>query len=443
MSARCYICGIPCNVWSSDSRGCCSKCATDVFRSKFPGDTSSHPNGDGFPVGTEWDEHVRTAKLAWIQSHNAACKCCGANCKDWGISSYVNVCGGCYDKAYNMMYGHPVIGHNDGAGLPKISGWDSILLQIEKDMNSIKTKRVDEDTMKIETWDLIEGDRVQLRINDSGADDGFVEVEGTFLTRDNDGMAMIALDEEYHSDEYDSQSWYDQPIDGDKLRELARKYNVKHVDYDNVWTVEDDYNCETKITKVLKHQVAKDIKEMPKDMSTGREISWGQTFMKDSGKAAIRSGATLGIDGLKEGISKMLTSQGMNGPGVMAVLEFFNTDIGDAMLRAGLGYSLLGMPIPYIQDNEYAQQISEELRVSGLSGGMDEGVAMVKQFIVPSLLEAFKNTPIMQGIEASANKARVAESVAPQRVAAPLPQATEEMDLEEADPFATGKRAVA
>jgi hypothetical protein len=471
MNTRCFICGNPCKLWDDNSHNACITCASDIFKKRYPNLESSPNDGDGFPKASCWDQYVLEVKKDWQSKHNAACYCCGKNCKDWNnpYSSYhyVNVCSTCWDKMWQESYGDSDSADcPDGNGFTRDSHWQVIANTIKTKLNTVvpvgdnlsealqklsdlfEKEKVVEETMKIETWDLVEGDKVELRINDSSEDDGFIYLEAIFIARQDNGTGIFALEEEYHSDEYDSQSWYDQNIDGDKLRDIARKYKVKHLDYDNVWTVEDSSNCETKINKILKSQVTKkdkDDKAMPIDRNTGYDITWGQTFIKDSGKAAIRSGATLGIDGLKAGITKALAAQGIDGPGVKAVMAFFDSDFGDACLRGGLGYTLLGMPIPYIQENEYAQQISEELRVSGLSGGMDQGIAMVKEFIAPALMEAFKNTPIMKGIEESAAKARVHEGVAPQRIATPtlpLPVADEHEELEVvADPFKAPKQA--
>lgn len=444
----CYVCGVSCHFWSEYNHSACPKCASDIHEKRTgirPSDDQLR-NGDGFPINSVWEEHIQKAKKEYLLNNKGTCYCCGKSCKDWkecGKYTYVSVCDSCNQKLRKFKYGtseHTI--SNDGDGIPLCSEWNTVLDKVKSENFNV-INEAHKIVMKIQTWDLLEGDRVQLRINDSTKLDGSDLVEGTFLARSDNGTAIIALDEEYHSEEYDSQNWYDQNIDGARLRDIAQRYNVKDISHDNLWTVEDDSISETKILKVLKHQVAKEVKAMPKDASTGREISWGQTFMKDSGKAAIRSGATLGIDGLKAGIKHMLTSNGMAGPGVTAVMEFFDTKLGDAALRAGLGYTLLGLPIPYIQENEYAQHLSEECRVSGLSGGMDQAAAMVKMFIVPALMEAFKNTPIMQGIEESANKARVAEGLAPKRVApGPLPQEADELEIE-SDPFKAQKQAVA
>lgn len=443
-TTSCYICGVPCNLWSSYNHNTCPKCAADVHEKEngIRNHESLYPDGDGFPINSSWEEHVQLAKKEWAKKNLDTCHCCGKSCKNFSEGGeYVSVCPSCNKKLRELKYGVSFVIENDGDGIPLVPAWNALLAKIKLE-NQNKTEKVIETMARINTWDLLEGDRVELRITDPSADDGEVYVEGTFLMRNNDGTAIIALDDEYHSDEYDSQDWYDQMIDGDQLKAIGDKYNTYKSTY-NLWSVEDDSNCETKITKVLKHQVAKGVKGMPTDMNTGREMSWTQIIAKDSGKAAIRSGATLGIDGLKAGVKQMLTSQGMAGPGVTAVMEFFDTKIGDAALRAGLGYTLLGLPIPYIQENEYAQQISEECRVSGLSGGMDQVAAMVKMFIVPALMDAFKNTPIMKGIEESANnKARVAESIAPQRIAPPTVPHEEELEIE-ADPFKAPMRASA
>jgi hypothetical protein len=284
--------------------------------------------------------------------------------------------------------------------------------------------------IEFDTRNLCEGDRVQLKISDTGAVEDFAFVYGTYLCIDGNGTAIIALDEEYHSYLYDSSCAYDMPVKNNMILNLAKKHNIKNINDNIYWTIDEKCSGETKIMKIIRK---KDKKKMPTD-SNGNEISFAEVFLKDSGKAAIRSGATLGIDGLKVGITKMLSSQGFDGPAVKSVMKFFDTALGDALIRGGLGYGLLGLPIPYIQENEYAQQLSEELRVSGLSGGMDQGVAMMKMFIVPALMEAFKDTPIMQGIK-QADKARVAEHVAPQRIAAPaVTHEHEDFEIAE-DPF--------
>lgn len=302
---------------------------------------------------------------------------------------------------------------------------------------------------KITVNDLQEGDRVRLTINDTSTDYdtdeeiGEVEREATFIREDDSGSAIFVLDESYDSDEMSSQ--YVDDIDNPELsRYIAEKY-VEDVDSQLFWTVESTSYEPTTISKILSHQTANPKKQKKKEEKqktmpydeNGTKMSLLDIVQQDAGKAAIRSGATLGINGLKAGIEKVLAHEGVDGPGAQAVMKFFSGPVGEALLRGSLGYGLLYLPIPMIQENEYAQKVSEELRVSGMSKGMDKAGEMVSQFIVPALLEAFKNTPLsMEALmgagekKEEATKPRVASPPPlPQRVA-PQPEALADEDIE-------------
>jgi len=142
----------------------------------------------------------------------------------------------------------------------------------------------------------------------------------------------------------------------------------------------------------------KDFKNKKKEskMSQNTMPTFGDMLKQDAEKSAYRSGANQGIKALKAGLSKYFDSQQMDKASSKAIIDFFESDLGEAAIRALLGYGLTMLPIPGIQQNEYAQKVSEELRVSGLSKGMDKGMEMMQGFIVPALTSAFADTPMFQ-----------------------------------------------
>lgn len=123
-----------------------------------------------------------------------------------------------------------------------------------------------------------------------------------------------------------------------------------------------------------------------------------EVLAKDAEKGAYRSGANQGVKALKAGLSKILEHEGMNDEKTSAIMEFFDTKIGEMMLRTGLGYGLMYLPVEAIQENKYAKGLSEELRVSGLAEGMDYGAELASKFLIPALMEAYKNTPLLENI---------------------------------------------
>lgn len=362
----------------------------------------------------------------------------------------------CVYSSYSEYIGKT--GHiKDITGIIKIV-WDdgSIGNETFYNSNSFKSfyperekKKEEAEMNKIPISDLQEGDRVKLNIKDPSYDeDGENEigdqiVEATFLYEDEDGNAVFYLDCEYSTDEFTS-IYSDDLSQPEMARYIASKLK-KDESVNHFWTAENSSYSETSVIEKLKNN-NKDNKgkTMPNDQY-GDPASFTQIVMQDAGKAAIRSGATLGINGLKAGIEKILAHEGVDSPGAQAVMKFFNGPVGEAMLRASLGYGLLYLPIPLIQENDYAQKLSEELRVSGMSKGMDKGAELLQEFIVPSLMMAFKDTPLLAGImgdekkEETANKPRVAD-VPQARVAEQLPPKRVATDEEhemaiEPDPF--------
>lgn len=478
MKIPCHICGVYCRNWGTMNghTSACPRCADRIMDAQqfaVPSMTRElNKHGNGFPASNQWDKAIASVKQSVFKQLPS-----GTRVEITGLVPGIpsNMNGTLVDyingssiialdkeltspiqSSYTWNQGGVLFDKGKKLGLDmtrrtyfciaeaslnaKISKVISYPDTIESGMEKLMEPKTD----KIDPITLAEGDRVQLRIIDPSALNGTGQaiVEATYLARDSHNTAMFALDQPYITSEHESWDWdWNTDFKKIKLKEIAEKYGIKS-DRQTLWSIENNPQCETSIVKILKHQTPKRNVTKMKD-ANGSEMSIGQIFMQDSGKAAIRSGATLGIDGLKAGISKMLESQGVDGPGVKAAMKFFDTKLGDSMLRGGLGYMLLGLPIPYIQENEYAQQLSEELRISGLSGGMDQAAAMVKMFILPALLEAFKETPIMKGIEAADKKARVSEAVAPQRIAAAptaVEQEVEELEMV-ADPFKAPKQA--
>lgn len=121
-----------------------------------------------------------------------------------------------------------------------------------------------------------------------------------------------------------------------------------------------------------------------------------QIFAKDAEKGAYRTGATQGIKALKLGLTKAFEHEGLSAEKSAAVLEALDTKLGEAFMRLLLGYGLMLVPIEGLQSNKYAQNLSEELRVSGLSEGMNYGAELAQKFLAPALMEAFKNTPMFE-----------------------------------------------
>lgn len=479
LRTHCSICGVSCKNWSDPGfETVCASCNNEIHAHRYGSPPTVETDGNGYPTNPAgeavWKESLDYVKKKFALSKLEAGDRVEIKIFDpsgninYSTATVVDKLTGenrwllALDFPYTDAHKHSSA-WNSGvyAGKAQALGLDAgvqtfwivdpitrqseIERVIEKKNPEQKKPELKKAKQEmVSTWNLDEGDRVKIRIEDQSDPDGEVYVEGTFIKRSNDGdgTAIIALDQEYHSDDFDTSGWYDLDEDGDELKEIASKYPGIKTNRSNLWTAEDSSDSETRIIKVLKKQAPKEEgKTEMKDTKTGREISYGELFKKDMGKAMIRSGTSAGVDGLKAGIRKMLAHDGVGTEGVEAVLKFLEGDFGDALLRAGLGNTLTFMPIPFIQENEYAQQVSEELRVSGLEKGLTKGRKMVQEFIVPSLMEAFASTPLMAKIMGEEEaKQRVAEGVSPKRVAEIVAPQAEELEVVE-DPFKASKQA--
>ena len=283
--------------------------------------------------------------------------------------------------------------------------------------NSAPTNQVNPRTLK-------EGDYVELLIPcfyKEGTEDAIVKA--TLLNNPRPGHQVAFLLDEYI---YDGDTTPGNIFD--QCDEIQRNYNriclTPTSKHNNIWDIAyEDINVSGNseidlshlyITKVLNKNEKK--KEIAGKIMSNDKLDFTQILAQDASKAAVRSGATLGINGL----------------GAEAIMNFFEGPIGEAMLRASLGYGLMYLPIPMIQENEYAQKLSEELRVSGMAKGMDKGADIVQQFILPSLLESFQGTPLLESfLPAKETKHRVSEHVAaPKRVASEEIKSESEKDQE-------------
>ncbi len=397
-TTACFICGCPCKFWSSTSANVCQSCAKKVYNNcdkSFHKDTYDPSGGDGFPFSTIFDVSLvgtRHSRLKELSEHanKIFCFVCGMYCYRRS-EGYISVCSNCANKVHNYKTGSLSYVKNNfpsGDGFPP--SWEGALLSARKDF--IENKSIDQ---------LTEADK-SLNKNTMYNKQSTCFVCGKPCHEwSNDYHVNVCSKHAYQVHNYNDNGDMEEGID--------------ESDYSNGDSFPSSYNDALKFVKnkfISEQKISKKGKMNMRD--DGR--SYSDIFVEDAGKAAIRSGATLGINGLKAGIAKALSHQGVTGPGAEAVMKFFEGKLGEALLRGGLGYGLLALPIPLIQENEYAQKLSEELRVSGLSAGMDEGMEMINRFIVPSLLESFRDTPLLESIMGEKPKPRVAESVTPKRV---------------------------
>lgn len=283
---------------------------------------------------------------------------------------------------------------------------------------------------------LKEGDRVELLIPcfyKEGTEDALVKATLLNVPKPKNEVVFI-LDEYIYDGDTCPGNIYDQY---DSIQDSYKKHCLLPGNKcNNVWTVlYEDINVSGNSEYDVSHlYITKLLNNEKKKENTGKimsndKLDFTEILAQDASKAAVRSGATLGINGLKAGLKKLLVHEGIDGLGNEAIMNFFEGPIGEAMLRASLGYGLMYLPIPMIQENEYAQKLSEELRVSGMAKGMDKGAEIVQQFILPSLLESFQGTPLLENfLPAKETKHRVSEHVAiPKRVA------SEEIDQSKID----------
>jgi len=179
------------------------------------------------------------------------------------------------------------------------------------------------------------------------------------------------------------------------------------------------------VNQIIRNQSLRNKSGVKMSEKINTKMNFSQMLAQDAQKATMRSGATAGINALKAGLSKAFESQGMDSEGLKSTMKFLDTPMGEGLLRMALGAGMTYIPVPMIQENKYAQALAEELRVSGISKGMDKGMEMLQQFIFPALLEAFKNTPLMNG--------EATEAVGGPRVAQRVPD-EQEIDVELEEP---------
>lgn len=470
LRTKCGVCGASCKNWNIGTYvyiSVCNKCDREITNHKF-GLSESRLNveGNGYPNIDEWTKSIEFARNVFqmrnMKPGDRVEVSLDPGTKSETIVNATIVDDLSGDNRWMLALDRPHKGIVNGLSANSSSWNNSAIYASKAEKFGINTK---EDTLLIvdprvpsskivkvitnqnpikekskmhAVSDLVQGDRVTLEIEDPSVVGGITYKQATYLLKGPNGDALLALDEEYHSNNYDSFSWGEDFTDlgvyDNILKQIAKQYLI-NTNIDNLWTIENSPDCETTIKSIDGHQVPNNQSGAGKTKMKDEKkaINYGEIFKSDMGKAVIRSGTTAGIDGLKAGIRKMLANEGVNNEGVAAVLKFLEGDLGEALLRAGLGNTLTFMPIPFIQENKYAQDISEELRVSGLEKGLTKGRKVLQEFIVPALMEAFANTPLMEQIMGSESKPRVAENVAPKRIAESR-ELAEELEVVE-DPF--------
>lgn len=478
---NCYICGESCQLCSNNRTNCCSNCAGKIHLLKYGRIDSQLLNGDAFPDSWKHDiESIKTANISEIKSRlndrrlllndlvlvniNGLIKSYQYLYYDRGYfylndleSNIVekfstNTIGNIITKIIgnsekiNMKQKDFIVGtivtcvHSGNssfigkqAKIVSYSPGDIVVEWLDGSKNNTNFALNSSfelfkqppayDKLKTVDFDCLEsGDRVKLIIPESSSSKERTVI-GTFLYYDESFDEVC-----FHLDDIIN----DEEMCGLYFSDLQSNHKINYQKYDdgeqNFWTVSlDQINDASNIdelefggdrlfiTEIIQ---SKNKKEEKQKIMSNDKLDFKKILTQDASKAAIRSGATLGINGLKAGLQKILASEGVDAPGAKAIMKFFDSPIGEAMLRAGLGYGLLSMPIPMIQENQYAQNLSEELRVSGMAKGMDKGVELLQQFIVPALLESFQGTPLLENLMAGNDTAkhRVAEHIAPKRV---------------------------
>lgn len=129
---------------------------------------------------------------------------------------------------------------------------------------------------------------------------------------------------------------------------------------------------------------------MPYD-NDGNEVTIGDMVKKDAADAAYRVAAKQITKGVKTGIRAALKDKGTEESKIQAVAEFFNTDIGEALIAAGLGYGVLA--IPGLKDDARVKRISEEFRIDGMATAGNALADNVLKHLMPVMTDAMKNLP--------------------------------------------------
>lgn len=180
-------------------------------------------------------------------------------------------------------------------------------------------------------------------------------------------------------------------------------------------------NTHIKILKVLSKQEGKDNK-----METKKEQGFGAILKDNAEKAAWRTGATQMTNAVQAGILLMLKEKHGFDDGKLAIVkEMLTTSMGHAIIEFVLGTGLHF--IPGINEDARVKRLAEELRIGGMSEGMNEVVGVGMTYLMPGIHAAIQALPPIE--EALPEVVKPARR---RRVASPKPRVAETSKTEAA-----------
>jgi len=132
-----------------------------------------------------------------------------------------------------------------------------------------------------------------------------------------------------------------------------------------------------------------EMKDTP--IKSNPEESYWDMFKDDGADAAYRVAGTQMVQGVKQGMALAIAAKGANSEAVKGVSELLNTEVGDIAVAAVLG--AICTFTPQLKDVPKVKRLAKEFRVQGMATGGNMLADVVREYFLPSILEAIKKLP--------------------------------------------------
>lgn len=119
--------------------------------------------------------------------------------------------------------------------------------------------------------------------------------------------------------------------------------------------------------------------------------SASDTFKKDALTAAYRVAGNQILRAAKTALINAMKNGGSKSAHIRAFGEFLDTEAGSAVLSCAVGMGL--NYAPYFKDDERAQQLAKEFRISGMAVAGTMALDTVMGDVLPTLLSSLNSLP--------------------------------------------------
>ncbi len=268
----------------------------------------------------------------------------------------------------------------------KFNDANDLLEKTNKLINKLITETKEkEKEMKIDLKTLTPGSKIQVQVKDAGFNH---DVDATVVSFDKTSEKVTIFYDKKISWPSIGNSWTANTEEQKKaLNDLgldAASANCWHLGPNDV---------NTRVVKVYDLDNSTEGKKVTKmaNEKKSEELGFMDMIKEDMVDGAWRAGATQMANAVQAGIMMAFKDKGMDESKLAVVKEIFESEFGNALIRAAIGVGL--SQVPGIKDDPRAKRLGKEFRVSGVDKVVTEVAGVAIQYLMPAFNSAMESLP--------------------------------------------------